>query len=164
MSPPLLENFVAAAREFCALAEREGAVTESDLWKVRALLLRLIYNVPAVEAAPQEVDHQGTGPDGEMYARVARRFAGLPFNVYRFVYYPHDLDAVDEPITSTLSDDLPDIYRDLAQGLNNADQGHLNDACFEWSTSYSHWGRHAMSALSAIEVYRMDNYMRAEFS
>lgn len=114
--------------------------------------------------ALKEVDHDGSRPDGEQYAKVARRFAGFPFNVYRVVFDPHDLDAVDEPVTSTLSDDLADIYRDLAEGLNNADQGHLNDACFDWSTSYSHWGRHTMSALSAIEVYRMDNYMRAEFS
>jgi hypothetical protein len=162
MTPPLLDNFVAAAREFCALAEREGAVTESDLWKVRELLLRLIYNMPAVEVAPQEVDHDGAGPDGEKYAKVARRFAGFPFNVYRFVFDPHNLDESDKPVMSTLSDDLPDIYRDLAQGLDNARQGHLEDACFEWSTSYSHWGRHAMSALSAIELYRMDRGMRVE--
>jgi hypothetical protein len=63
----------------------------------------------------------------------------------------------------TLADDLADIYRDLAEGLSNAEQGHMEDACFDWAQSYqSHWARHAVNALGAIEIYRTDGVMRVD--
>lgn len=159
MTPPLLDEFVKAAREFCSLAEQNLPVNETDLWKIRELLLRLIFHIPAVELAPLGTDFDGMERDEEEYARIARRFGGFEFNAYRFVFDPHDLDAVDEPVMGMLSDDLADIYRELAIGLSNADQRHLDEACFDWSFGYrSHWARHAVNALAAIELYRTDNY------
>lgn len=158
MISPLLNEFVNAAREFCFLAEQDVPLNEPDLWKIRELLLRLIFHIPAVELAPRGTDFDGVETDRVEYARISKRFEAFAFNSYRFVFDPHDLESVDEPVMGMLSDDLADIYRDLAIGLSNVDQKHLDEACFDWSFSYrSHWARHAVNALAAIELYRTDH-------
>jgi hypothetical protein len=59
-----------------------------------------------------------------------------------------------------LPDDLGDIYRDLAEGLNSADSGHLEEACFLWALSYrTHWARHAVHALTAMEMFRLERHV-----
>ena len=159
MNTPVLDEFIAAVREFCALAEQEGALDETDLWAVRSLLLRLIFHVPAADAAPHGTGFDGAKPDDAAYQRISERFRKFAFNFYRVVFDPHDFEATDEPVVGMLSDDLADIYRDLAEGLSNHEQGHIDEACFDWSFSYrSHWARHALNALSAIEIYRTDGY------
>jgi hypothetical protein len=163
MSEPNLHDFALAAEEFSNLAEGEGKLVEADLWKVRDILLRLIYHVTAAERAQHGADYDGERPGDEAYARVVRRFSEFPFNCHRVVFDPHDLDAKDEPVMGMLGDDLGDIYRDLAEGLDNYHKGRLAEACFDWSESYRyHWARHAVHAVSAIEIYRTDNYLNVE--
>jgi len=159
MSPPSVDEFIAAAREFCSFAEDECAVVAADLWKVRELLLQLIYNIPAIENARDDFGSDGIGPDDATYLKVTERFSQFSFNYYRVVFDPHDLDANKEPGMGMLSDDLADIYRDLVKGLDNEDRGFIDEACFDWSFSYrSPWARHAMNALTAIELRRTDSY------
>lgn len=159
MNPPSVDEFVAAAREYCSFAEDSMPVSASDISKIRELLLRLIYHVPAVEAAPHGAEREGDRPGDSAYAIVANRFGSFPFNLYRVVFDPHEIDTTDEPVMAMLSDDLADIYRDLAEGLSNAEKGYLDDACSDWTLGYrSHWARHAANALMAIEVWRTDNY------
>lgn len=163
MTQPSLDGFIAAVREYCSLAEGDQSLSPQDLWRVRELLLRLIFNMPSVERAPHGVDFDGARPDDIKYATVLKRFSGIRFNSYRVVFDPYDFEAEDEPVVSMLSDDLADIYRDLAEGLNNFENGHPDDACFDWSQSYrSHWARHALNALAAIEINRTDNYEDVE--
>ena len=157
---PSVESFVECAREFCSLAEASRTFGASELWRVRSVLLQLLYHMPAIETSPQAAEHDGLRPDDDTYRRISTRFAAAPFNFYRVVFDPHDFDATDEPVTGMLSDDLGDIYRDLSQGLSSADSGHLEDACFEWTLSYrTHWARHAVQALSAIETFRLERYV-----
>lgn len=159
MIQPSIDEFVAAARKFCSFAEDESDVVPADIWKIRDLLLRLITHVTAIENAPQGTDFGAAGPDDATFQKVAHRFGDFPFNLYRFVFDPHDLNAIDEPVMGMLSNDLADIYREISIGLDNAERGHLADAYFDWSFGYrSHWARHAMSALMAIELWRTDNY------
>lgn len=156
---PSTDEFIAAAREFCSFAKDENDLAPSDLWKVRDLLLRLITHIPAVESMPQGFDYDGISPDDAICKRVAMRFNDLPFNFYRVVFDPHNLDPADEPVMGMLADDLSDIFRELAGGLDCADRGYLEEACFEWSFGYrSHWARHAVNALMAIEIRRTDNF------
>jgi hypothetical protein len=166
MTPPSVEEFAQAAREFCSFAEEEQQVESRDIWKIRQWLIQLIYHIPAVEKATHGSSHEGRGPDASTYARVLKRFGCLPFDLYRVVFDPHkidDSDDSDEPVMGMLSDDLADIYRDLAEGLSNAELGHMDDACSDWHFSYrSHWARHAVSALMAIEIGRTDSYEDAE--
>jgi hypothetical protein len=157
---PSIESFVEAAREYCALAEASGTFGASGLWEVRSLLLRLLYHVRAVEDSPWGAEHVSCRPDHETWHRVSSRFAGAPFSFYRVVFDPHDLEATDEPVMGMLPDDLGDIYRDLAEGLNSADSGHLEEACFLWALSYrTHWARHAVHALTAMEMFRLERHV-----
>jgi hypothetical protein len=152
---PDLSRFIEAAKEFCNLARAEGPADESDLLPIRNLLLRLLFHMPAVDAAPRDFEAEGAGADQAAYHRVLERFSSLPFNHYKTVFDPHDLEEPDEPVMGMLSDDLADIYRDLAEGLNHCERGDLPAACAEWSVSYRiHWARHAVSALAAIEIHR----------
>lgn len=145
------------------MAADDRPLTKEDLWKCRVLLIRLIFHIPAVESHQHCVDYDGRRIGNEEFGRAVRRFGELPFNFYRVVFDPHDFEATDEPVTGMLADDLGDIYRDLAEGLDNAKNGHLDDACFDWCRSYqSHWARHAVNALAAIEIYRTDNCERIE--
>lgn len=145
------------------MAARKEPLQKKDLWLYRELLLRLIFHIPAIEAQQHSTGFDGHCIDSEEYGRAVKRFSKLPFNFYRVVFDPHDFDAKDEPVTGMLADDLADIYRDLAEGVDNARKGHLDDACFEWAQSYGfHWSRHAVNALAAIEIYRTDNHERVE--
>lgn len=163
MSFPILDEFVSAVREFCFLAEREELLEESDLWKIRSLLLRLILHIPAVDRVSHSTSFEGLRPDDVTYGKVVRKFGEFPFNHYRVVFDPHDFEAVDEPVWGSLSDDLADIYRDLAGGLSTCDEGSMENACFEWSFSYQfHWARHAVNALAAIEIYRTANHLNVD--
>jgi hypothetical protein len=157
MNPPSLDEFIAAAKEFCAFAQNDQRIRIDDLWKVRELLVRLIYHITAVDEAPQGCDHDGERPTQAEHVRVIQKCSEFPFNFYQVVFDPHDFETQDEPVTGMLADDLADIYRDLAEGLDNASKGHLEEAYFDWSQSYqSHWARHAVNALAAIEIYRTD--------
>jgi len=163
MKNPSVTEFQSAAEEFCAMAARDEALQKSDLWLYRELLIRLIFHIPAVEAHQFNTDFDGHAIDPAEYGRAVRRFSELPFNFYRVVFDPHDFDAKDDPVIGMLADDLADIYGDLAVGVDNARRGHLDDACLEWTQSYSfHWAQHAVNALAAIEIYRTDNQERVE--
>jgi len=145
------------------MAARNEPLQMEDLWLCRELLIRLIFHIPAVEAQQHSTDHEVRRIDSEEYGRAMKRFSCLPFNYYRVVFDPHDFDAVDEPVTGMLADDLSDIYRDLAEGVDSSRMGQLGDACFAWAQSYAfHWARHAVNALTAIEIYRTNNHERVE--
>lgn len=163
MKEASVDEFREAAEQFCKLAASEKPVTIGDLWSIRELLLRLIFHISAVEAHQHGADFDGLRLDDAEIRKSAVRFSSFPFNFYRVVFDPHDFDATDEPVTGMLADDLSDIYRDLHEGLDSAKNDHLDDACFDWSHSYSnHWARHAINALAAIEIYRTDNNLRVE--
>ena len=162
MATASLVEFRLAAEEFCGLAEAGRPLVAADLWRIRGLLLRLLLHIPAVEKHPQGVATTGRRPGEAEFGRALHRFGDFPFRFYRVVFDPHDLEAEDEPVMGMLADDLADIYRDLAEGLDQARQGNLEAACFDWCLSYrTHWARHAVHALTAIELYRLGDSGRS---
>jgi hypothetical protein len=157
MVAPSLDEFRTAAEQYCALFTREEPIEARDIWTFRDLLLRLIFHITAVESHPHGTDHDDDRPGMEGYYSAVKKLKALPFDYYRVVFDPHDFEEKDEPVTGSLSDDLADIYGDLAGGVALAQAGHVDDACFYWALLYrSHWARHAVSALAAIEIYRTD--------
>ena len=156
MSPPDTSEFHAAALEFHALASCRDPIRDSDLSEIRALLLRLMYHISAVRERAHSVNHsEGAALPVEKLSQACERFRHLPFDAYRIVFNPHD-SKDDEPVIAMLSDDLADIYEDLAGGLRNWSKGLTEDACFDWWQGYSnHWYWHAINALSAIEHHLM---------
>lgn len=154
MTKPDLQAFITAAQDFCTFCEAAGKATRADLWTVREILVRLIYHIPAVEQAPHDCDHEGNRPDDAACLRVMQRCSGFPIDDYNTHLEPFKIPSQEVGIGS-LSDSVADIYRDLMEGLDLHQQGHLPDACFYWSLTYrSHWGQHAVETLTAIELYR----------
>jgi len=47
---PSLNEFVTATEGFCGFAESDGEPLDGDSWRIRDLLLRLIYHMPAIDA------------------------------------------------------------------------------------------------------------------
>lgn len=157
MRTPSVSEFQVAALEYRSFASRPEPVTERDLPIVRSLLLRLLFHITAVRHHPHSFEFDGASISKEQHARACERFQGFPFDSYNLVFDPHN-PAGEEPVVAMLSDDLADIYCDLAEGLDNWSKGHLEEACFDWAQSYSfHWHRHAVNALSAIEHYLIEN-------
>ena len=88
-----------------------------------------------------------------------------PYDFYREIYDPAAfgdpggaIDTGDEPVVSSLSDDLADIWRDLRSGLrvwDDASADIQSDLVSEWRESFvSHWGQHLVDGLRAIHWWR----------
>lgn len=79
-------------------------------------------------------------------ARLARLLGDR--DLYWLMSDPYRMDA---PAVGALSDDLADIYLDLAQGLDAATAGFPQGACWEWRfLLWAHWGAHATGAMRAL--------------
>jgi hypothetical protein len=75
----------------------------------------------------------------------------LPFDHYWDTFNPLEKQT-DMPYTSSLADDLVDIWRDLENGLLaiEASPPHLG-VWWEWRFSFhSHWGQHSSGALRTL--------------
>ena len=150
------EKFAAAVEEYCGWAESEPK-TESDEVKIAIRLLAKLYF--KVLALPEHGPGNDIGVNrisDEEWKKMLKRFGALPFNYYSVFFSPAKV-AEDEPVTGDLADDLADIYRDIKEGLKLYEKGHVTEALWEWHQSfYSHWGRHATSALHALHAYAAD--------
>ena len=70
------------------------------------------------------------------------------YDGYFEVYDPY---VEDEPVMSSLADDLADIYLDLARPLGAFDTGNVADAVWSWRFNVrGHCGDHLVDALRAI--------------
>ena len=151
-----IERLVNAVERFRVWAEGD----RHRLVEARQLLLELMICIPALEgfrySGKEDSDFPTRGHDGWMLDLA--RFADLPFQYYRVVFDPHDPEATDEPVMGDLHDDLADIYADLWHGHHEVRVGDFEKAVAIWVDSYFfHWGRHASSAVRAIDTYYGEN-------
>ncbi len=66
-----------------------------------------------------------------------------------------DAGRLEEPVETSLADDLARIYADLRSGLAALEEGRSGDAGYELSFGFRHhWGGHAWAALAAIHSHR----------
>ena len=150
------EKFVSVVREYCAWAESKPK-TESEEAEISIRLLAGLYsNVMALPKNGPGQDIDGKRISDEEWNNMFKRFGALPFNYYSEYFSPAKV-AEEEPVIGDIADDLADIYRDLKEGLELYETGHVTEALWEWNQSFnSHWGRHASSALHALHAYAAD--------
>ena len=145
----VIPNFVVTARAF--IAWMDGGA-EFDMTELHARLSALQCAAASLpDADPDEAgDLDLVEP---AYADVVRRLDGLPIDHYHAVF--DALNHVDkEPVKCSLKDDLADIYRDLFEGLEYHRRGRTAQAAWVWRLGYySHWGRHAVHAQTAVWQY-----------
>lgn len=56
----------------------------------------------------------------------------LPIDGYLSVFAPLDSEDEDVPLTSSLPDDVGDIYADISEGLEHWEAGRHYDAYWTW--------------------------------
>ena len=77
----------------------------------------------------------------------------LPFRDYAEVFDPLTIPP-EEPVVGDIAQDIGDIYRDVAAGLQLYYAGRFAEALLEWRVGFdSHWGKHATSAIRALHCY-----------
>ena len=142
-------EFAELAREYGDIVDRAGALGRD------AFLLAIEPRIARLYASAAELPR--VDPEGE---------SGLEFAVdvaltlkqleallagrdsFRVVFDPW---SGDEPVHSSLSDCLADIYHDLREGLAAFEAGYPDEAVWEWRFGWEiHWGRHAWEALAAL--------------
>ena len=85
-------------------------------------------------------------------AAVRQRAGAIALQHYSEIFSP--LVPQEEPVVGDLADDLVDIYRDVAAGLELYECGRIDDALWEWGFNFqAHWGEHASSAIRALHCY-----------
>ena len=153
MTPASVQEFAAAAREYCAWSEASRTKYAIHAFQHLSRLVELIARVP-----------QGPGGTLEPPARteeecqaVFRGFAGIPVSFYQSQHNPLDLEQSKIGV-GDVHDDLADIWSDLSEGLAVFDAGDAEAAAFHWRLLYQvHWGRHATGAMYALHCWLSDN-------
>lgn len=145
-----IEAFVDNIRHFCQWAESD----KHDLETARQLLLALMQSIPYL-VAPESAADEAQYPERsyEDWEKDHKRFSDFPFQYYREIFSPCDLDN-ESPVIGDVHDALADIYGDLWHGLQGLDRGDGVYAVNYWRESYfQHWGHHAAGAIYAIDEY-----------
>jgi hypothetical protein len=145
------DSFIESARAYCALVESE----RHEVATARRHLLKLMQYVAelVVDSVPESDvdDYPRRGDEDPLVDH--KRFADFPFQYYRMVFSPLDMEN-DESVVGDICDDLADIYGDLWHGLQALDSGDKAYAIWYWRESYSsHWGHHAAWAHCAIDEH-----------
>jgi hypothetical protein len=160
-----VSRFVDVSRRYCDLIEQAEPPTAPLLFQAAELILLELYvaalGLPNPEPTADEL--RGARISHEEWLVVFRRLQRTfgPYDFYREIYDPAALgdpdgaiDTGDEPVVSSLADDLADIWRDLRSGLlvwNDAADDIRSDLVSEWREAFvSHWGQHLVDGLRAI--------------
>jgi uncharacterized protein DUF5063 len=134
--------FVGSSADKMAWLEK-SEVTVAELY---AAALRLPQTEPSGHDAPEMPMEDRS----RLMAEAVERIGGDVY--YSFVFHP--LKANEEPVGTTLADDLASIYQDLYEGVElRATGGSHQDVIWTWRINFQiHWGRHALGALQALNA------------
>jgi hypothetical protein len=166
--------FVATAAKLVAHIERVAVHPAARFLEDSELLLVDLYaralRLPNVEPSDDaewlpRVEYDGWRGVYQDIQRVLGRY-----DVYREIYDPAamadpagSIEGGDEPVVSSLADDLADIWRDLkplVDGWPIATAAQRQDLAWDArSTFASHWGQHLVDALRAIHWWRHVHYV-----
>jgi len=149
-------RFSAVARPFIEWAD--GSASDEHL-SARIALRRVLALYAAALELPQPWSEHVTlphaaAPDlGARLQALRERAAAIPLQHYGEIYSPL-LVPPEPPVVGDLADDLADIYHDVAIGLALYDAARVDDAIWQWGSSFqTHWGQHAASAIRALHCY-----------
>lgn len=146
-----VDAFAEEAVRFCEWAlglkssGRDGA--EEALRRI-SQIFALALTLP--EGLPDSATEEAPSLDAECNQVVASS-KNLPFDLYPKVYDPFNT-YVPEIVHGSLLDDIADIFRDIATGLNYYKGGRFEEATWSWRFSFeAHWGEHASGAIRSLQ-------------
>ncbi len=137
-------DFAQTAQSFCALLSNLADIPEAqrsiELTGQLAGLLAVAERLPKhVETDDDDIDIPLSKPPV------------FDHGTYDMYYEVFDPFVEDELVIGSLTDDLGDIYVDLAEGLDYHRLGRHADALWSWRLSFdTHWGDHLVDALRAL--------------
>ncbi len=144
-------RFREAATSLCRLIETADQIQPVEFLRRASGLLAAVYSA-AVGLPNPNTDASWEGDDlfrvedwAAIQSTLQAKLDGI--DKYRFVFYP-DPEVKDEPIVSSISFGLAEIYVDLKQALARDD----SDEAL-WQTRFyfdHHWGRHLADVLHPI--------------
>ena len=162
---PILDSFEDLARRYCKLLEDEAPIGALVFARECLILLLRLYD-GAMQLPETAVGEEGTPRFSHetwksMFESISARMPGS--DCYWTVFEPLELEPPN-PVVGSVADDLADVWRDLKSGLLLIDNGGLkctNSAVWEWRFSFeSHWGRHAVAAITALHALSVDSGSR----
>jgi Domain of unknown function (DUF5063) len=145
---PALSAFVRAAEDFDAWVTQAAALpidTWAGLQSLRAVLAPLYLAGVRLEWVDP-----GDSSDVDRHVDITETWPLMGL-LQRWQKAAHRNVEVDR-LWLTIGDDVQDIWRDVREGLCEYQEGRPNAAVSTWRINFDiHWGRHAASALLAIE-------------
>ncbi len=152
--PPAVAEVAGLVRAFAATLERADALPRAAL--LDALVGQLGRLLAAGSALPDPApvddppEHAAPAPRGPLERALAEA------DVYRSVFDPFDAEGGDDPPSRrSLVDDLGALYEEWVRPLRSLEDGHVEDAAFEWRFSLrGHGGRLATAVLHALQALR----------
>jgi hypothetical protein len=163
----LISSFEDLARRYCKLLENQGPI-EAPVFarKCLILLLRLYEGamlLPEAETSEDDAPRIDYETSKAMFDSIAARMPGR--DSYWTVFEPLDLEP-PSPVVGSVADDIADIWRDLNPGLLLIDSGRPNSrngAVWAWRFGFnSHWGRHAVEAITVLHALCIDDNSRID--
>lgn len=152
-----VSHFAKSAQEFCSLLEKSASISDKEFVQQAAYLLATLYaaglSLPTLDNEPEEQQASIEDTSFEHTSEIERQTGQKlgKHNLYWEFYDPYDQS---NPLTTTLSDDLSDIYRNIKPGLIAYQKGtarSVSAAVWEWKFHFIiHWSDHAVDALRAI--------------
>lgn len=141
-------GFVGNVREYVALIDKSDALPVLTLLSRAADVLARIYSatwkIEPAEATEAASLKRRPSPMQRLGSQLG------PYDPYFCVF---DALVQDEPVMGSLSDDLADIYLDLAGALDELDAGRHDDAVWSWRfVLRGHAGDHLVRALPALHA------------
>jgi hypothetical protein len=148
--PASVLEFVELARSFCALVEEHARLPVfAFLQEVHRLLPRL-YSAALLlpDVGADAPDCNARLSTSTLRHDLCAKLGVLDY--YREIFDPCEGES-EEPVVGSLSDDIADIYGDLAEGIVCWSAGNHDGAVWEWRMGFqTHWGKHLTSALRAL--------------
>lgn len=131
-----------------------GPPTDKMAWLEKAeMAVAELYaaalRLPLTEPSDQDPPEMPIEDRSRLMTKVVEQIGGDSI-YYSFVFHP--LNPNEEPVGSTLAEDLASIYEDLYGGVELLAAGGSNqDVIWTWRFNFHfHSGRHALGALQAL--------------
>jgi hypothetical protein len=150
----MIKEFAKLTEQFCLWTESLRIKDDVDLNEL-LILLSALFNKALLMPLPEinNSDEEAERLSQKEWNNIHKKFTPIQFQYYREIFDPHDFNE-DEPVTGDLHDDLADIYGELKPALLLFQKGFINEAAFEWKSSFGyHWGEHILSAMRSIYMF-----------
>lgn len=152
-----VESYVATATEFCTFIEGAERYSTGQFIHRARHLIPTIYlaalSLPHVETTDAETARDITGEQWDCTFKTLQKKLA-EYDYYWEIFNPGEFEP-EPPVSTLISDDLADMWRDSKAGLihwDGASDTLRQQIVWDWRFSFhNHWSAHAVDALRTID-------------